>query len=114
MFLSLLASDLSILQPLSLIFLASDLSICILHKIVFVILFFGSMVCLFSNSLQPTHLKMLGLYFNHYFLRMVEAIGKGHFDAALETGTNLPPLLPHCFHLLELDNSMMCPYELSI
>ncbi|XP_044964947.1 uncharacterized protein LOC123425329 isoform X2 [Hordeum vulgare subsp. vulgare] len=29
----------------------------------------------------------LGLYCNHYFLRMVASIGKGHFDAALETGS---------------------------
>ncbi|KAG8099382.1 hypothetical protein GUJ93_ZPchr0013g35406 [Zizania palustris] len=29
----------------------------------------------------------LGLYCNHYFLRMLASIGKGHYDAALETGS---------------------------
>jgi uncharacterized protein YegL len=30
----------------------------------------------------------LGLHCNHYFLRMLASIGKGHYDAALETGTS--------------------------
>ncbi|XP_062187035.1 uncharacterized protein LOC133890600 isoform X2 [Phragmites australis] len=29
----------------------------------------------------------LGSYCNHYFLRMLASIGKGHYDAALETGS---------------------------
>ncbi|CAM0906736.1 unnamed protein product [Alopecurus aequalis] len=29
----------------------------------------------------------LGLYCNHYFLRMLASIGKGHYDAALEIGS---------------------------
>uniref|UniRef100_A0ACD5WQM1 Uncharacterized protein n=1 Tax=Avena sativa TaxID=4498 RepID=A0ACD5WQM1_AVESA len=29
----------------------------------------------------------LGVYCNHYFLRMLASIGKGHYDAALETGS---------------------------
>jgi hypothetical protein len=31
--------------------------------------------------------NMLGSHCNHYFLRMLASIGKGHYDAALETGT---------------------------
>ena len=35
---------------------------------------------------------ILGSYCNHYFLRMLASIGKGHYDAAFDTGMNkLPP-----------------------
>jgi hypothetical protein len=41
----------------------------------------------FLTICNPPHLKILGVYCNHYFLRMLASIGKGHYDAALETGT---------------------------